>query len=568
MQKSSEQKLDLSTWRNFVAIARPFFVSGERYTALLLAATIVALSLSVTRLNVWMSEITGSFMNALTERNSAEFYRYLLYFALAVLCTTPFAVFYRFTEEKFSLAWRRWLTNYFLERYFSHRSYYRINLEKTLDNPDQRMVDEIRIFTGTSISFMLILFNSVINLFAWSYVLWSISPHLTGAAFIYAFIGSLLTMLIGRRLVALNFAQVKKEADFRYSLVKIRDNSEPIALYRGEEREAMHVGAKLRDALRNLNKLIRWNRNLGFLTRTYDYFRGIIPVLIVAPLYFEQGVNFKMVTQASIAFAWVLDALSLIVSQFERLSAFAATVSRLSALSNELDKGDRYCVWPRESPAWITIGTSDQLSVQNLTVQTPDRRCELIKDLNFSLQSGETLLISGPSGIGKTSLFRALAGLWSEGHGTIMRPELEQVVFLPQTPYMIMGTFRQQLRYSLRDNGETDVQFEEALDKAGLSGLLERIGGFDTEYNWSNMLSLGEQQRVAFARLFLAAPEIAFLDEATTALDLENERKLYGVLAATGRSYVSIGHRESLKQFHKYHLELTGEGAWRLSDIV
>jgi putative ATP-binding cassette transporter len=567
MQKGSDQKLDLTTWRNFIKLAKPFFFSEKKFHALALIALLIGLSISVTRLSVWMGDITGNYMNALTDKNSAEFYHYILLFALAVACTAPVAVFYRYTEEKFSLLWRRWLTQHFLERYFSHRSYYRINIEKTLDNPDQRIVDEIRGFTGTSISFLLIVFNSSINLFAWTSVLWGVSSKLTYTSFGYSFFGSLMTMLIGRRLVALNFAQVKKEADFRYGLVQIRDNSEPIALYRGEEKESLLVTQRLKDALKNLNILIGWNRNLGFFIRSYDYFKSVLPVLIVAPLYFQGGVKFGTIALATIAFTWVLDALSLIVSQFERLSSFAATISRLSTLSEELDQGDRYCVWPREDPTWITIGTDTKLVLQKLCVMTPNRQRTLIKDLTFELPEGKYLLISGASGVGKTSLFRAIAGLWTDGQGTIMRPELSDIVFLPQTPYMVQGNFRQQLRSSIKDENVSDEELKEVLHKVKLSQLLARLGGFDVEFDWGHILSLGEQQRIAFARLFLAKPKISFLDEATTALGLDNERDLYDQLRNYGKSYISIGHRPSLLEYHHYHLELLGEGNWKVSQL-
>ncbi|MBN8549572.1 MAG: ABC transporter ATP-binding protein/permease [Deltaproteobacteria bacterium] len=564
MQKSSSQRFSFSTWRRFVTIAKPLFFSADRFKALGLLVLLFTLSMSVTRLSVWMSEIAGSYMNALTERKSEEFYRSIRWFAVAVLCTTPVVVMYRYTEEKFALLWRRFLAQYYITRYFSHRSYYRINLERSLDNPDQRIADEIRNFAGTSISFFLILLNSVINLSAWSYVLWRVSPTLSATSFVYAFLGSLGTMLIGRRLVSLNFAQQKKEADFRYRLVQIRDNSESVALYRGEDKEATQILYRLRDALHNLNMLIGWNRNLGFFTRSYEYFKAVVPVLIVAPLYFTEQTNFGALTQATIAFAWVLDALSLIVSQFERLSAFAATIARVGALSEELDKGDRYCVWPRENPTWITIGTDSKLVLDHLTVMTPNRQRTLISGLNLTVDAGQHLLITGASGVGKTSLFRAIAGLWTDGQGIIKRPDLDSLVFLPQTPYMLLGTFRQQLLYSTRGASISDAQLTEVLERVRLGELLARIGGFDAEMDWLNVLSLGEQQRIAFARLLLAKPRIAFLDEATTALDLEDEKYLYGLLQESGQSYVSIGHRASLVSYHDLHLELLADGKWKL----
>lgn len=567
MKTDGNQRFDLATLRRFASIAKPFFLSEERFRALTLLAVLVGLSIGVTKLNVWMSGIAGSYMNALAGKDSDQFYTSIAWFVLAVACATPVGVMYRYCEDRFALLWRGWLSNYYVQRYFAHRSYYRINLERSLDNPDQRMSDEIRAFAGTSISFMLIFMNAVVSIWAWTTVLWHVSSTLTLVSIAYAFAGSFGTMLIGRRLVSLNFAQQKKEADYRYRLVQARDNSESIALYRGESKECSQIQQRLQEAVRNQSALIGWYRNLGFFTRSYDYFKGLLPVLIVAPFLLDSRLDFGALTQASIAFAWVLDALSLIVSQFERLSAFAATIARLGALSEELDKGDRYCVWPRENPTWITMGTDDNLVIENLTVMTPNRQRILIKDLSLKLSEGQNLLITGSSGVGKSALFRAIAGLWTDGQGIIKHPELKDLVFIPQIPYMILGTLRQQLLYSVSEGSFADSELIATLEKVQLGELVTRVGGLDVEMDWVNVLSLGEQQRIAFARLLLARPVIAFLDEATTALDEENERILYSQLNNLPGSYVSIGHHKSQFAYHQLHLEILENGEWRLRDL-
>jgi vitamin B12/bleomycin/antimicrobial peptide transport system ATP-binding/permease protein len=567
MEKSSAQRLSLETWKQFLKIAKPFFVSEVRWKVWGLLLTLLALSFSINGLGVLMGKIVSNYMDALAAREATDFYANLFWFIAAILCAAPVGVMYRYTEEKFALLWRKWLTQHYLKRYFDHRSYYRINIEKALDNPDQRMTDEIRAFAGTTISFLLIILNAIVNLCAWTAVLWSLSKSLAGACFFYALVGSVGTMLIGRRLAALNFAQQKKEADFRYRLVQIRDNSESIALYSGEDKEAVQINYRLRDVLFNQNLLIGWYRNLGFFVRSYDLLKPMIPMLIVAPFILSGAKEIGSLGLATTAFNYVLDALSIVVSQFERLSGFAATTSRLGSLSEELDKGDRYCIWPRDNPTWITLGHSSNLILENLTVLTPNRQRVLIENLSLELPEGEHLLITGASGVGKSALFRTIAGLWTDGQGVIKRPELEDVVFLPQTPYMVIGTFRQQMLYSTRDHEIQDEELSEVLQKVGLHSLLSRVGGFDAEMDWVNTLSLGEQQRIAFARLLLAKPHIAFVDEATTALGLDNERELYSLLKNTGKSYVSIGHRPSLLPYHNKQLEILDEGRWRIAKI-
>jgi vitamin B12/bleomycin/antimicrobial peptide transport system ATP-binding/permease protein len=554
-------KFDRTAFRRFVQIAKPFFVSEQRWKARGLLVLLATFSITVSLLNVRMSYIGRDFMTALTLKDKDEFVSQLWWYLVAFAIATPVVVFYRYTEERLGLLWRQWLSLRLLRSYLTNRAYYKINILGLIDNPDQRIEEDIRTFTTLSLSFLLIIFNSIIQLFAFMGILWSISTTLTFAAIGYATLGSLVTYFLGRPLIGLNFSQLKKEADYRYKLINVRDNAESIAFYRGEKKESTRARQRLHKALENLKLIINWNRNLGFFTTGYNYVVTILPTIIVAPLYLDGKIEIGVVTQAGFAFAQVLGALSIIVLNFGGLSAFGAVISRLGSFWEVLEEIET------DSPQTGIQVVEGGLAFHHVTVLTPRRHEVVLSDLTFSVPSGSGLLISGPSGSGKSTVLRALAGLWTSGSGRVERPPLDDALFLPQRPYMVLGTLRSQLLYAQQTSAFTDAMLMDVMRLVELHGMVKRVGGFDAELDWPNILSTGEQQRLAFARLFLRRPSYAFLDEATTALDQRSEEHLYSLLAKTVKGYVSVGHRVGLARFHRVVLELHGEGEWSLETV-
>lgn len=396
-------------------------------------------------------------------------------------------------------------------------------------------------------------------------ILWSISFWLTIAAVGYAIFGSLLTYLLGRPLIPLNFSQLKKEADYRYKLINVRDHAESIAFYRGERKEMTRARQRLKAALDNLKLIIDWNRNLGFFRTGYNYLITVLPTVIVAPLYLDGKIEFGVVTQASFAFGQVLGALSIIVSNFGGLSAFAAVVTRLGKFWELVLEAESNTKMLNQENT-IALKEGEGITFAHVTILTPIQNKPIVKDLSLSLSPQSGLLITGPSGSGKSSILRALAGLWSNGTGEIIRPPVSQLMFVPQRPYMILGTLRSQLLYGLRSHILTDDELMEVVKCVRLEETLNRVGGFDARLDWSNILSTGEQQRISLARVLLLNPRYVFLDEATTALDRKGESLLYDLIQTRGMGYVSVGHRDSLGKYHHVILELTGEGNWELEE--
>lgn len=470
-------------------------------------------------------------------------------------------MFYRYTEERLGLLWRQWMTHHLVKRYFFNRAYYRLRSSDTIDNPDQRIAEDVKNFTTTTLSFMLIFLNSSVTLVAFSGVLWSISGSLFLVLIAYAVLGTGLSILIGRRLVGLYYHQYQREADFRYGLIRVRDNAESIAFYRGEKREHRDLVHRFAEVVNNTLSIIGWNRNLAFFTTSYNYAALTLPTLVVAPMFMRGEVSFGVVTQAGGVFAQVLAALSLIITQFERLSSFTAGVSRIGSLWQELDEFDAEDEHESQDEQILIEEVKRGLILEDVTVQTPGGSKTLVRSLDLTLHPRESLLLMGESGTGKSSLLRTVAGIWQSGSGSITRPALKDMMFLPQRPYMVPGSLRDQLQYPQTDSSSDDGAMLEALDLVNLREVLDRVDGdLDAVTDWSNVLSLGEQQRVSFARLLLRKPALAFLDEATSALDEANEERLYTWLRESGIAFVSVGHRSTLKAFHERLLLLKKGG--------
>lgn len=550
--------VDRHTLHRFRTLVSPFFASEIKWAAWGLVLLLFGLSLSVNSIGALMSFIGRDFMTALNLKNSEEFFKNLLYYILAFAVATPIVVSYSYTEQRLSLMWRRWLSHHVLKKYLSDRSYYRLNLRTDIDNPDQRIEEDIRSFCAQTLTFTLIFFNSFVQLYLYVYILWSISWVLVGVAVGCAALGSIITYFLGRPLIGLNFAQLKKEADYRYKLINLRDSAESIAFYQDEKEEFTRTRQRLRTALTNLKQVINWNRNLQFFTTGYNYILTILPTVIVAPLFFDGKIEFGAVIQAGVAFGFVINALSIIVNHFGNMSVFAAVINRLGTFWEALES-DKAAY---KSGGGIVTTIGDYLEVNKVTILTPNRDKVLVKDLSFCF-SGRSLLIAGPSGSGKTSILRVIAGLWHTGSGSIVRPNLDTALFIPQRPYMVLGTLRSQLLYGLEAPYVLDRDLEDLMAKVRMTDVLDRVGGLDAVLDWPNVLGTGEQQRLAFVRILLARPKMLFLDEATTAMDRGIEQQLYKMLPDYVGCFVSVGSRADIGEFHENVLEIDQNGMWR-----
>jgi vitamin B12/bleomycin/antimicrobial peptide transport system ATP-binding/permease protein len=557
-------KFNLQLFKQLAAVAKPYWTSDRKRTAFGLLTAILILMISCNGLRVLINYVHGSFISALADRDGHAFYKTIWLFLLVTAVATPIAVFYDYFKAKLSLDWRDWITQNLIDRYMADRNYYHINGDERVDNPDERIAQDAGTFAFNSVTFCVLFCESFVTLCAFSVVVWCISKTLVFALIIYALLGTALTVLVVKRLIGLNFNQLKYEADLRYGLMHVGNNTESIAFYKGEKLEVQQLKRRLKDALVNFGGIVGWERNLGFASTSYQYLVIIIPALIIAPMYFAGHMKIGIIYQAEMACAQVLAALSLIINQFRAISAYAAQIDRLHAFHFVFNAIEQERT---EDTMRIKTTLKAYLKIEHVTLYTPDRKRQLVRDLNVKLEEGDRLCVVGPSGTGKSSLLRSIAGLWEVGEGSIERPDLSEMLFLPQKPYMVLGSLRQQLLYPNVEREVKDEELQSVLARVNLPELAERVGGFEVEQRWADVLSLGEQQRLAFARLLLNKPHYLVLDESTSALDVENERKLYDLLRELEISFVSVGHRTSLIGYHNKLLELSADGSWNLRDI-
>jgi len=555
-------KLNLKLLRQSIALAKPYWFSEESRKARWLLVALVLLMIGDTEFNVLFNQQSGEFTSALAARDSARFWHSVRIFFALLLAAVPIYAYYYYVRDTLGLNWRRWLTNRILKRYFKDHSFYNLLSKPEIDNPDQRIAQDIASYTQQALSFLLIFGGGVIQLIAFGRVLWSISGYLVLFVMVYATLVTAATLgIFSGKLVALNFNQRRREADFRFGLVRIRENAESIALYHGEQQEQAQVQRLFGQLFVNFTNLIRWQLRLNFFQYPQSLLLLMLPSMVIAPRVLSGELEVGRIVQAEGAFSAIMGALTILVDNVGDLSLFAAGVSRVAALAHSLVPAK-----PSTDPAHQKIVTQEgeDLRIDGVTLQTPNYERTLVKELTVAVPPGEGLMIVGASGLGKSSLLRMIAGLWDSGTGTIQRPSLDDILLLPQAAYMIIGSLRAQLLYPNLERNVSDEELHEVLDHVNLPDLIDRCGGLDIEFDFEKILSVGERQRLAFARVLLKHPRYVLLDEATSALDRENESSLYRQLIATSTTFVSVSHHPALVKYHSQVLELKAEGAWSL----
>ena len=558
-------------------LVRSYWRSEERWWARGMLAVVVALSLLQVDMLVLLNQWNNEFYNALQGYNYGSFWPLIGEFTTIAFIYIIVAVYAIYLRQMLEIRWRTWMTKNYLSKWLHKQTYYRLQVTGSadMDNPDQRISDDIGSFISLSLQLSLGVLKQLTTLVAFVFILWQLSGvldiplgdtvvsvpgYMVFVTLFYSIAGTWIAHKVGKKLIGLNYDQQRYEADFRFSMVRVRENSESIAFYGGEEPEHVTFNERFQRVVTNFWGLMKRTKLLNFYVTGYGQLAIIVPILMVAPKYFEGNLQLGGLMQTISAFGRVQDALSYFVDAYSSIAQYMAVIRRLSGFTAHMEEAEEL----QDDFQREKTGTS--LVLKHIKVDLPNGQ-PLLQDLSLEISTGDKLLIAGASGCGKSTLLRALAGIWPYGSGEITTPEKWRVMFLPQRPYLPLGSLRQAIYYPQPVPEQETEDIKALLNLFGVSHLADSLDKVD---DWSRILSLGEQQRLAFIRILLFKPEIVFLDESTSAMDEDREAEAYDVLSSQlpDTAVVSVGHRSTLRAKHQRELKLAGSGQWEIHDIV
>jgi len=568
-----DKKLYQMAWR----LMSSYWHSQEKWKARGLLAGVIALTLGQVYMLVLLNGWNNDFYNALQQRAFESFWPLIGQFAGFAFLHIIFAVYAIYVRQILEIKWRNWMTDKYLDRWLGHQTYYRLQVagQDDMDNPDQRIADDVNSFVNLTLGLFVGVLKQATSLVAFVVILWNLSGsldiplgdtvlsvpgYMVFVTLIYSVVGTWLAHKVGRKLIRLNYDQQRFEADFRFSMVRVRENSESVAFYGGEKPELQNFRERFALVIGNFWGLMKRTKLLNFYVNGYAQIAIIVPVLMCAPQYFSGTMQLGGFMQTISAFGRVQDALSYFVESYDSIAQYVAVIRRLGGFAGHMEEAEALT-----SSFDFTRNTSNALQLWQMDIALPDGR-QLAEKLSIAVPAGKRLLISGGSGAGKSTLLRAIAGIWPYGTGEISLPTGWRTMFLPQRPYLPLGSLRRAIYYPQPVPENTDDNLSGLLEHFGLQKLAGQLDAVD---DWSRILSLGEQQRLAFIRILLLRPDIVFLDESTSALDEPREAQAYEILhqMLPQMAVVSVGHRSSLLNCHDKQLVLAGDGYWKLQDI-
>lgn len=549
------------TWGTVVKVWKPFWTSEQRNKNLLLLGGILLLLITSVGVNWASQKLTAELWTAIEHKSRADTNYWLL---VSVAVIVPFAliqVYYGMLRTKLALNWREWFTTAILAGYYKNQAATKINADQKIDNPDSRVTGELDAFCNSSVWLPISFFENFVSIVTFGSTLVYLTWQLGVGAMLCALIMSAGVVWLGQRLVGLTNQQSRTEGDLRYWQASVREQAETVSFYRGDNVAFDIAKRRLGAVIGTLFDIMYVNRNISLFTTSFNMLVVLVPIYLVVGLYFDGQIAFGKISQATGAFAAVYGGLCWIANQFGGLSSYATNVKRLAAFIDAIDAAKIETLPPDKR---IKVSDGEDIDLNQVTVMTPDLQKTLVKELTVNVKAGNNLLLTGPDGSGKTAILRTIAGLWNAGNGNLRRPAMDQIMYLSQSPFLPAVSLREVLSYPMGAPLKDDARLAEVLQLCGLTPILERVGGFDQEYNWKQ-LSSSEQQRLGLARIILCKPKYVIVDDATAALEGETEQLLYTVLSTIGATVVTAGNGAALVKYHQQVIELKGDGNWTLT---
>ncbi|WP_129778020.1 ABC transporter ATP-binding protein/permease [Peristeroidobacter soli] len=558
-----DYRLDGRLFRRIWRLAKPYWSDPKHWKSWVLMIFGILIGPAWAYYSFWAAQVGAEQANALVSKNPEEWHRIFWLLFLLGIGRWLYGLIIDLLNTLMQMQWYRWMTQWVVKRYLSHKTYYDIAMRDDVDNPDERIQDNVLPFIDVVLNLPLKVLGTILGLTTNVVLLSQVNSSMTTFVVVYSSISMIVQTVIYWPLIRKNFDAVAAAADFRFGLLRVRDNAETIAFFRGENMEENQVSGRLDRVIRNKMNIYYYNLKTGFITKFLGEVWTVAPLVLIYPLYFGGEIQYGTIALAMTAADGLRSALMSLDSYIPLFAGIAPRVVRLAQIVERFDAMDAQVARHSEQ---ITIKRGDFIELEHVCFQTPGGEQQLAQDVSLTLRPGESMIIVGQTGVGKSSMLRSMAGLWVRGTGTMTMPSEDDTMFVPQKPYMMLGNLRAQLLYPHGRSDMTDEEMQAVLEKVCLPNLIEKAGGLDADRDWSKVLSLGEQQRVSFARILISRPKYVFLDESTSAVDIPTEARLYKALIETGATFISVGHRETILRFHDRALRLLVGGGWEIID--